>query len=100
MDDVLPPVLYGDIELGFELIATVPASAASMPLARVQDVVLVPGLPGVLAALDTRGFVWLIDDGDAGATPFLDLTTAGLGFTEFGPESGLRSIAFHPDFAA
>ena len=98
MDDLLPPVGDSGIRLSFELIATVPASAGSAPLARVQHVTSVPGLSNHLAAMDTRGLVWLIEpDGDVRSTPIADLR-GEVGFNEFSFESGLRAMAFHPDF--
>lgn len=96
--DPLPPVV-SDIEVSFELFATVPASDATAPLARVQQVIQVPGLTDTYVALDTRGAVTLIENG-VPTTELIDVSTAGLGYVErpFG-ESGLRSIAFHPEFA-
>ena len=103
MTDPLPPIRMGGHAVGFEALATLPASAPSGPVARVQQVVPVPGSgPGteVLAALDTRGLVWAVGlDGQVGPSPMIDLRGA-LGFTDPGPEAGLRSIAFHPDFAS
>ena len=99
MDNVLPAVGQSSLSLSFDLIATVPSSSGAMPFARVQEVLSVPDLPDTYAALDTRGVIWLIEDGEALETPLLDLRTAGIGFTDAGAEAGLRSFAFHPDFA-
>ncbi|MEM6680004.1 MAG: PQQ-dependent sugar dehydrogenase [Pseudomonadota bacterium] len=88
--------------IAFVPLTTLPASAESGPVARVQQVVPVPGSDGLLAALDTRGVVWIVErDGTVRKTPLIDLRAPGdlSGFVEPGPESGLRSIAFHPDFA-
>ncbi len=86
------------ITLGFEPIVTLPPTAASGAMARIQQVVPVPGLERTLAALDTRGVIWLVEDGAVRDAPLLDLRGA-LGFVEPGPEAGLRSLAFHPEFA-
>ena len=88
-----------EYRVGFELVGTLPASAGGQPLARVQQVVTVPGFDNMLAALDDRGLVWLLNDGEPQATPFVDLTAGQAGFERPGGESGLRSIAFHPGFS-
>lgn len=97
--DPLPPVTTGDARIGFERLATLPASSQAQPTARVQQVVPVPGLDGALAALDTRGVIWIVEDGAVRDTPLVTLTTGNSGFVDPGAEAGLRSIAFHPDFA-
>lgn len=96
--EILPPIESDAVSVGFESVAVLPPSAAGQPLARVQQVVSVPGLDDAYAALDTRGLVWLIEDGAVRETPLADLRGTG-GFVEPGGEAGLRSIAFHPDFA-
>ena len=103
MDDLatnpLPPVSTGDATVGFDLLATLPPSAQGQPVARVQQVIPVPGLEDALAALDTRGIVWLVEGSTVRQTPLLSLSGGIAGFVEPGAEAGLRSIAFHPDFA-
>lgn len=106
--DLLPPTRVGGI-VGFELVATAPATAPlpteTFPIGtRIQDIQPVPGLADTYAVLDTRGVVWLLEGDTIRPEPLIDLRTpeaAGLDFvptTGFG-ENGLRSIAFHPDFA-
>ncbi|MEM7528951.1 MAG: PQQ-dependent sugar dehydrogenase [Pseudomonadota bacterium] len=89
----------GMLELGFEPFVTLPATAPDQPFARIQEVVPVPGTADTLAVLDTRGVVWLVEGGVVQPGPFIDLSEGALGFVEPGPESGLRSIAFHPGYA-
>ena len=98
VDDPLPPVEDAATPLGFERVATVPAPGAEP--AAIQQLAEVPGSGGALAAVDTRGLVWLLGpDGAVREEPLLDLRGTDTGFEVFGPESGLRSVAFHPDFA-
>ena len=97
-NDPLPPVADAGTALGFDLLATVPSEGAEP--AAVQELAEIPGSGGALAAVDTRGLVWLLEEGGAvRGEPILDLRDAGAGFERSGPESGLRSAAFHPDFA-
>lgn len=103
MTDLLPLIRMSGHAVRAEPLATLPASAASGPVPRIQQVAQVPGgdVPGgeVLAVLDTRGLVWgLSAEGVVSDAPLIDLRGAG-GFAEPGPEAGLRSVAFHPDFA-
>lgn len=99
VNDPLPPVEDAETPLGLEPVAAV-SSEGGEP-ADLQQITGIPGSNGALAALDTRGLVWLIgEDGGVREDPILDLRDAGGGFEVFGPESGLRSVAFHPDFAA
>lgn len=84
------------LTVGYEKIADIP-DLHGRPAA-LQEVKVVPG-SGALAALDTGGVVWVVEDGAALATPLVDLRGAGVGFSDVGREAGLRSIAFHPDFA-
>lgn len=106
--DLLPPIRVGGV-LGFELLATAPATTAlaseTFKIAtRIQDIQMIPGREDAYAVLDTRGVVWLLEDGVFRTEPLIDLrlpAAAGLDFVPtsgFG-ENGLRSIAFHPDFA-
>lgn len=98
-EDPLPAIAPSPIRLGVETVAVLPASTQDGAAARVQQVVPVPGLAETLAAVDTRGVIWLVEGGEVRETPLLDLRDGTLGFEVFGGESGLRSIAFHPDFA-
>ena len=96
--DPLPPVRASGFAFEARALTQLPVSADGGPVARIQQVAGVPGTD-VLAALDTRGLVWAVGaDGAVAMEPMIDLRGAN-GFTEPGPESGLRSIAFHPDFA-
>lgn len=112
--DLLPPIAVGGV-VGFEIVAEAPVTDpsplgefGSPPLppvpARIQDIQLIPGTDAQYAVLDTRGVVWLLEDGAFRDEPLIDLRTADAGYLDFIPsrgfgENGLRSIAFHPDFA-
>ncbi|WP_159717005.1 PQQ-dependent sugar dehydrogenase [Geminicoccus flavidas] len=55
---------------------------------------------GRLFACDTRGKIWLIDPASGAARLFLDVRAArGSAFVATSNQMGLRSFAFHPDFA-
>jgi glucose/arabinose dehydrogenase len=62
-----------------------------------------PGDSGFLYCNDSRGKIWRINGGSGAATLFFDLKQArGSAFLALGQErstSGLRSFAFHPNFA-
>ena len=105
------PIAVGGV-VGFELIAQAPATDPvegefGNPVTRIQDVQLIPiSAPDAYsyAVLDTRGVVWLLEEGRFRDEPLIDLRgDAGypLSFIpSFGfGENGLRSIAFHPDYA-
>ncbi|MEM9147956.1 MAG: PQQ-dependent sugar dehydrogenase [Pseudomonadota bacterium] len=94
----LPPVQDSAVSVGVDPFITLPPSAEDEPPARVQQLALVPGQNDAIAALDTRGLVWLIEDGVIRETPLADLR-GQIDFVEPGAEAGLRSLAFHSDYA-
>ena len=51
-----------------------------------------------LFVADSRGPIWLIDDGRIDPQPFLNVSAARSSTFEDGSQKGLRSFAFHPDF--
>lgn len=91
-----PPVRASGLTLQLTKIADFPNTGGS-PASRVQEVIDPVDGRDWLYATDTRGVVWVIDDGQARPQPFLDLRGRG-DFEPGGGEAGLRSIAFHPDF--
>ena len=100
--DVLGAVDASDFELGLERIATLSRTAGSGPVARIQQVIDAPDGSDRLYAVDTRGLILAIEDGEVLPEPVLDLRGRSdvlvSGGTS-GGEYGLRSFAFHPDFA-
>jgi Ca2+-binding RTX toxin-like protein len=94
----LPPIKPSGLEVALEEVVTLPATADSGPSARIQQVVQAGDGSNRFYALDTRGVVWVVQDGEVATKPFLDLRSLDIGFVEPGAEAGLRSIAFHPDF--
>jgi len=92
------PITRSGLAVGLELFATLPASASSGAVTRLQQLVTRPG-SDLLYSVDDRGLISVIDDGEVRAKPLLDLRDAGVGFHWPSGEAGLRSLAFHPDFA-
>lgn len=92
------PILRSGLAVGLELIATLPASDTEGAVARIQQLVTQPGSDR-LYAVDDRGLISVLDHGEVLTEPLLDLREAGVGFLWPTGEAGLRSLAFHPDFA-
>jgi len=97
-DNPLPPIRTGGIGVALTDPILLPRSGDG-PVNRIQELVTGGDGSGRLYSVDTRGSILVIEDGKALAQPFLDLKTFASGFTEIGPEAGLRSLVFHPDFA-
>ena len=81
--------------------AAPPRSAATPPLALLNAATPAPDGSGRLYLVDARGTIWRVgQDGKPEATPFLDGAAArGGALGRPVAASGLRSLAFHPDFA-
>jgi hypothetical protein len=81
-----------------EDVVTIPDSSGAAP--RLE---FLTGNPttGLAYVIDQRGFIYSFDPTDASPTPslFLDLGSA-VGNLVSGNESGVRGLAFHPDFDA
>lgn len=97
-EDALPPVAAGPT-ISFVHLARAPATSSAQALARIQQMAQVPGSQDAFAVLDTNGLVSLLKGDAFRETPVVDLRGTDLGFVSFGNESGLRSVALHPDFA-
>lgn len=69
--------------------------------ARIQYLVPWPDGSGRLALNDLRGPLYVTDESGRTPTVFLDLRDRGIGFDDsmFPNETGLVSVAFHPQFA-
>ena len=88
--------------LAVELVefSTPPASSTQRPYARLNYLFHAGDGTARVYVCDTRGKLWWIDTGSGGATLFLDLKKAlGSAFPTPSAQMGLRSVAFHPDFA-
>jgi hypothetical protein len=94
----LPPIPRGNIELALVDPIQLPTSGPNA-VNRIQQLVTAGDDSGRLYSVDTRGEILVIENGVVLATPFLDLNAFASGFAENGAEAGLRSLAFHPDFA-
>lgn len=76
--------------------------SANSAWARIQYLQPIPDNTGRLVFNDTRGLLYLTDEGGLAPTVFLDLRKyGGFGFddTPFPNEAGLAGFAFHPDFS-
>ncbi len=108
-NDVLPPVETLAVA-SFELIAKAPDSrprlAQEIEVAQIQEIKPIPSGDAAapvqdLAVLDSRGKIYLFDDAETLGAPLIDLAADDPGFFDLrsSSEDGVRSIAFHPEFA-
>ncbi len=88
-------------EIAVELVdfLQAPASSPTQPIALLNDLPHAGDGSGRLFAVDGRGFIWVIDEGALRPDPFLDLPAILGPDLVSGGQSGLRGLAFHPDFA-
>lgn len=89
-EDVFSPVGQSPIRVGLELVASFPANT------RFHDLVDAPDASPRLFVVDTRGRVFMVEDGQADDAPFLDLVGRS-DFRSTAVRDGLRSLAFHPE---
>ena len=81
-------------------LSTPPRTSGSRPYALLNFLYHAGDRSGRLFANDSRGRLWLINRTTGAARPFLDLRQVrGSAFLVGGNQMGLRSFAFHPDFA-
>ncbi len=106
--DTLCPLadpIPGEIEKGrlivrVEDFAQVPASSVLRPLARVNMLTHAGDGSGRLFVIDMAGSIYVIRDKRVIPEPFIDLGKyRGADFLAEEQEIGVKSIAFHPDFA-
>jgi glucose/arabinose dehydrogenase len=89
-------------QLAIQLVefSTPPRTSQTRPYARLNFLYHAGDGSGRLFTNDSRGKIWLIDRNTGGASLFLDLVQArGSRFLSGSNQMGLRSFAFHPDFA-
>lgn len=96
--DPLPRIRPSDIEVALVNPVVLPRTGEGA-VNRIQELASAGDGSGRLYSVDTRGSILVIEDGAVLARPFLDLNAFASGFVEIGAEAGLRSLAFHPDFA-
>lgn len=88
------------LEVGISRVETLPSTAVtSTSLSRPNGLNHADDGSNRVYTNDTRGPIWLIENGMIDPDPILDLREArGDNFVRSGSEQGLRSFAFHPDF--
>jgi hypothetical protein len=90
--DVLPPIEKSGLLAGLTKVAQINSGGP----ARIQQYIQSGDGSDKFYAVDTRGVVWVVENGQVSSTPFFDARTIP-NFTIISQENGLRSIAFHPD---
>ena len=106
-DPIPAKIQKGDLVVGTEEFVRVPQTSDSSEgaqtnpaYARIQYLVPVGDGSGRLALNDLRGPLYLTDESGKTPTVFLDLRGQDVGFDDslFPNETGLVSVAFHPQF--
>ena len=103
-DPIKPRITKSGLTVEIVDFSTPPRTASSRPYARLNTLFPAYDGSGRLFANDTLGKIWLINPTTGAAHLFLDLAAVrGSKFIPRGPKitkgMGLRSFAFHPDFA-
>ena len=108
LEDPIPETIQkGNLVVGAEKFVRVPRTSDSREggqtnpaYARIQYLVPVGDGSGRLALNDLRGPLYLTDERGTTPTVFLDLRDQDVGFDDsmFPNETGLASVAFHPQF--
>ena len=106
-DPISETIQKGELVVGVDEFVRVPRTVDSSDggqtnpaYARIQYLVPVGDGTGRLAINDLRGPLYLTDESGATPTMFLDLRQQDIGFDDsmFPNETGLVSVAFHPQF--
>ncbi|MEM6330614.1 MAG: PQQ-dependent sugar dehydrogenase [Planctomycetota bacterium] len=93
--DAVAPVTSWSLEL--EPVVTIPTSGGAAP--RLETLVA-GGQPGLAYVVDQRGPIWSFDPSAPGATPTLLLDVYDVvDQPHISNQTGVRGLAFHPDFA-
>lgn len=99
---VLDPVprIGAGLSVGVERFVTVPASGPAPRAAAIQGLKPLGDGSGRLFVNDTRGILYVTNRDGAAPTPYLDLRSQPIGFSNAADETqtGLMSVAFHPNF--
>lgn len=100
-DPIPARVTFGTLRLAVQEFSTPPSSSATAPRSLLHYLFHAGDGTGRLYCCDSRGTIWAIN-ATGGATAFLQLAAIrGTAFVRRGNEKymGLRTFAFHPDFA-
>ena len=107
-DPIPEPILKGDLIVEATRFVRAPETTDSAPNAfltteshaRIQYLTPVGDGSGRLVLNDIRGVVYITDEDGMEPVPYLDVRTRDVGFDDsiFPNESGLVSVAFHPQF--
>lgn len=95
-DPIAEPIAPSGLKAGLKEVVTIPPSASSGGLARLNFLYHADDDSGRIFTADSRGKIWLIDEGTLDPEPFLDVADQSGFFHSF--QAGVRSFAFHPDF--
>lgn len=98
--DPLPPVMPSGVAVAIADFVTPAATAAQRPRANLNYMFHAGDGRPFAYACDSRGKIWRINVTTRAMTLFLDLAAArGAALVTRGQQGGLRSFAFHPDYA-
>jgi len=96
-DPIPPKIQQSNLSLSLVEVMTAPASSDKIPVARINQMAVVPGLPERVFIQDLRGKLYEIRDNVM--NPVMDLRELLPAFINApGHGSGFGSYAFHPDF--
>jgi hypothetical protein len=95
----IAPVQPG-LTLGITKFTTVPGTTRSRARTGAQGLQGIGDRSGRLFVHDTRGIVYVTDGSGRTPTPYLDLRTQGIGFSNAAnsTQTGLMALTFHPNF--
>jgi Glucose / Sorbosone dehydrogenase/RTX calcium-binding nonapeptide repeat (4 copies) len=99
-DPIPEPIEAGGLAVELVDLVEVPETAGDRPAARINTLYHADDGSGRLFVNDSRGPMYVIEDGRLDPEPILDLRTdlPDSGFVIRANEDGFRSFAFHPDF--
>ncbi|MFO1069240.1 MAG: PQQ-dependent sugar dehydrogenase [Geminicoccaceae bacterium] len=96
----LPAIQPSGVAVELVTVATAPATATVRGRAWLSYLTAAPGGQPYLYVNDTRGRIWRVDTRTGAVANFLNLARLrGSAFLGGNKNAGLRSFAFHPDFA-
>jgi glucose/arabinose dehydrogenase len=94
------PAIQPGTTARIEWFTQLPATAAQPARAAAQQIKALPDGSGRMFVNDTRGILYVTNKAGGAPAPYLDLRTAGIGFSNAAHtiQTGLMSVAFHPNF--
>ncbi|MBU3077246.1 PQQ-dependent sugar dehydrogenase [Sphingomonas quercus] len=95
----IPPIQPG-LSVGIEKFTNVPASQLNLARTGAQGLKAVDDGSGRLFIPDSRGVLYVTTTAGGTPTPYLDLRAQNIGFSNAADptQTGLMSVAFHPNF--